>query len=159
MPESTAAAPKLAVAEKHIRHLYHPTGAVDASIHRMRALASWLLLAGCATATEQDVTLTSATVEDGVATNTAAMSLAREQCTRAQACGAVSSRGVYLGEDHCETDTRAALDDLRPDRCPRVSPERLAACLAAVRDLDCTMVAQSSDPPIVCTRDALCLKR
>ena len=153
---SAAAATKLALAEKHIRQ----SGITDASWDRMMKYLCAIALVGCTSRAEVGTTETTAAVLRPikvVATEPAVADITRAECARAQACGAVISRGIYRDASYCETDIdRAVRDELLTDRCAYVEREGIAKCLTAIRTESCAELNFTEHVPPACRRAALC---
>jgi hypothetical protein len=124
----------------------------------LRVVCGLAPLVGCVGAADVSTTTTTA-AELGparlVETQPAIHEITRAQCARAQACGAVASRGIYRGADYCDNDvtptTRDELDD-----CEAVDASRLAACVEAIRNEDCATLGVAVRAPDACRRALLC---
>lgn len=119
------------------------------------AVCCMAALAACATAqTNESVETTAASF---VPTAGAAGAVGRTQCARAQACGAVVTRGVYRGEDYCE-DLRRKIDDdlLGGGACKWVDRRRLDVCLDSIRSESCATMNFTERLPPPCRRAWLC---
>ncbi|HSQ67291.1 MAG TPA: DUF6184 family natural product biosynthesis lipoprotein [Polyangiaceae bacterium] len=129
----------------------------------MRALRISCIIAplvGCAASADVSTTsLTSAEVKSAhvVAIDGAISEITRAQCARAQACGAVDSRGIYRGADYCDADIRRATrDDLLGHHCKYVDGARLAACVDAIGRENCANMNETEKAPEVCRSGWLC---
>ena len=92
-----------------------------------------------------------------VATEPAVADITRAECARAQACGAVISRGIYRDADYCETNIdRAVRDELPKDRCAYIDRAGIAKCLTAIRTESCADLNFTERVPTACSRAALC---
>jgi hypothetical protein len=117
------------------------------------------LASGCATTDVSTTELTSADLRPArvVATDVSIREIAHTQCAQAQACGAITSRGIYRDGDYCENDiTRAVEDDLRTERCTYVDAAVLRVCVDAIRHESCAQMNFTENPPPPCRRAALC---
>ena len=92
-----------------------------------------------------------------VATEPAVADITRAECARAQACGAVVSRGIYRDADYCESNVdRAVREELLTDRCAYIDRAGIAKCLDTIRHESCADLNFTERVPPSCRRAALC---
>jgi hypothetical protein len=119
-----------------------------------------VLLIGCSASADVGTTETTAAVlrpTKVVATEPAMADIIRAECARAQACGAVISRGIYRDADYCETNIdRAVRDELFTDRCAYIDRAGIAKCLDTIRNESCADLNFTERVPPPCRRAALC---
>lgn len=119
-----------------------------------------LALVGCGASADVGVTeTTSAELRPikVVATEPAVADITRAECARAQACGAVISRGIYRDADYCETNiNRAVRDELLTDRCAYIDRAGIAKCLDTISRESCADLNFTEHVPTACRRAALC---
>ena len=121
-----------------------------------------VLLATAACATSADVATTETTSAvlrptRVIATDPTVADITRAECARAQACGAVISRGIYRDADYCETTVnRAVRDELLTERCTNIDRAGAAKCLDTIRHESCAEMNFTEHVPTACTHDALC---
>ena len=131
-------------------------------LHRapMKKYLCALALVGCGASADVGTTeTTSAAVRpiDVVATEPAVADITHAECARAQACGAVISRGIYRDADYCETNIdRAVRDELLTDRCAYIDRAGTAKCLDTIRRESCADLNFTERVPTACRRAALC---
>ena len=123
------------------------------------ALASGVLV-GCGASADVSTTQTTAAELRPikvVATEPTVADITRAECARAQACGAVVTRGIYRDADYCETTVdRAVRDELLTDRCTYVDRAGAAKCLDVIRHESCAEMNFTERVPAACRHDALC---
>ena len=117
-------------------------------------------LVGCSASTDVGSTeTTSAELRPikVVATDPTVAEITHAECARAQACGAVISRGIYRDADYCGTTVdRAVRDELLTDRCTNIDRAGAAKCLDTIRHESCADLNFTEHVPTACTHDALC---
>jgi hypothetical protein len=117
-------------------------------------------LVGCSASADVGTTqTTSATLGPikVVATQPAVADIVRAECARAQACGAIISRGIYRDADYCEANIdRAVRDELLTDRCTYIDRAGIAKCLDTISREACADLNFTEHVPKACTHAALC---
>jgi hypothetical protein len=127
---------------------------------RMKKYLCALMLVGCGASADVGTTETTAAElhpTKVVATEPAVADITRAECARAQACGAVVTRGIYRDADYCETSVdRAVRDELQDDRCTYIDRASFANCLDAIRRESCADLNFTEHVPTACRHAALC---
>jgi hypothetical protein len=117
-------------------------------------------LVGCGTSADVGTTQTTAAELRPikvVATEPALADITRAECARAQACGAVISRGIYRDSDYCETNIdRAVHEELPVDQCAYIDRAGIAKCLDTISKESCAELNFTERVPTACRRAALC---
>jgi hypothetical protein len=92
-----------------------------------------------------------------VATEPAVADITRAECARAQACGAVVTRGIYRDADYCESNVdRAVRDELLNDRCGYIDRAGITKCLDVIRHESCADLNFTEHVPPACRHAVLC---
>lgn len=126
----------------------------------MKKYLAAFLLVGCGSRADVGTTETTAAELRPikvVATEPAVADITRAECARAQACGAVISRGIYRDADYCETNIdRAVRDELLGGKCAYIDRAGIAKCLDTINRESCADLNFTEHVPAACRRAALC---